>query len=225
VSDPYANTVTLHPTFLSWLKNMNALTSLINRLSEHAVTAPRDYRPQLNRQVAALRADFRNQQERCVSFLQLSKEYADRFLSDISEEIQQQRTFLEAMKKRIKMAKTLREKVVHLRKSYKVGTLDCIKKVRRTVLSEPLPEDVDLFREMDIVLDEIRRCYIDMDKFWVDEVQRVTKAFRDRRVDPEDIDRWNNFRESLEHTIANWETTSTDDAVVPRPSTRLPVRD
>ena len=132
MSDPYANTVTLHPTFLSWLKNMNALTSLINRLSEHAVTAPRDYRPQLNRQVAALRADFRNQQERCVSFLQLSKEYADRFLSDISEEIQQQRTFLEAMKKRIKMAKTLREKVVHLRKSYKVGTLDCIKKVRRT---------------------------------------------------------------------------------------------
>jgi hypothetical protein len=58
---------------------------------------------------------------------------------------------------------------------------------------------------MDIILDEIRRCYIDMDKFWVDEVQRVTKAFKDRRVDPEDIDRWKIFRESLEHTIANWE--------------------
>ena len=58
---------------------------------------------------------------------------------------------------------------------------------------------------MDIVLDEIWRCYIDMDKFWVDEVQRVTKAFKVRRVDPEDIDRWRNFQESLEYTIAHLE--------------------
>ena len=73
------------------------------------------------------------------------------------------------------------------------------------VLSEPLPEDVDLFREMDIVLNEIRRCYIDMDKFWVDEVQRVTKSIRNRRVDPEDIDRWRIFGESLEHSMAHCE--------------------
>ena len=108
-------------------------------------------------------------------------------------------------------------------------------------LSEPLPEDVDLFREMDIVLDQIRQCYIEMDKFWVDEVQHVTKSLKNRRVDPEDIDRWQNFRESLEHSIAYWEvwvslrhgsstfssmrfqTSSTNDDVAPWPNTRLPV--
>jgi hypothetical protein len=73
------------------------------------------------------------------------------------------------------------------------------------VLSEPLPEDVELFREMDLVLNQIRRCYIEMDKFWVDEVQRVTKSLKNRRVDPEDVERWENIRESLEHTIAHWE--------------------
>ena len=72
------------------------------------------------------------------------------------------------------------------------------------VLSEPLPEDIRLFREMDVVLDEIRRCYIDLDKFWVDEVQGVTKSLKNRLVNPEDIDRWRSFLESLEHTIVHW---------------------
>jgi hypothetical protein len=123
---------TMHPTFSSWLKNMNALSTLINRLSELAATAPHEYRPQLKRQVAVLRAGFKKQQGRCVSFLQLTEEYADRFLSDISEEIQQQSSFLDALEKRLDMANTLREEVVQLRKSYEDGTLECIKKVRRT---------------------------------------------------------------------------------------------
>ena len=117
---------TLHPTFLSWLKNMNALSTLINRLSELAAAAPQEYQPQLNRQVAALRAGFKKQQERCVSFLQLVGEYADRFLSDIAEEILQQSSFLDALKRRLDMAKTLCDEVVQLRKSYEFGTLDCI---------------------------------------------------------------------------------------------------
>jgi hypothetical protein len=44
-----------------------------------------------------------------------------------------------------------------------------------------------------------------MDKFWVDEVNRVTKALNDGRLDPEDIDRWRHFRETLNQTIADWE--------------------
>jgi len=72
------------------------------------------------------------------------------------------------------------------------------------VLSEPLPQDIDLFREMDIVLNKIRRCYIEMNKFWVDEVQHVTKALMNRRIDSEDIYWWKNFRESLKDVIAHW---------------------
>lgn len=64
--------------------------------------------------------------------MQLTKEYADRFLSDISEEIQQQSSFLEALERRVNMASRLREQVVDLRKSYEVGTLNSIKKVRHT---------------------------------------------------------------------------------------------
>jgi hypothetical protein len=74
-----------------------------------------------------------------------------------------------------------------------------------TGLSEPLPEDDALFTEMDIVTDDIRRCYIEMDKFWVDEVQRATEALKNRRVDPEDIDRWRDFRGGLEHITADLE--------------------
>jgi hypothetical protein len=73
------------------------------------------------------------------------------------------------------------------------------------VLSQPLSQDTELFKEADLILKEIRRCYIEMDKFWVDEVHRVTKALKHRRVDPEDIDRWRHFRESLKQTIADWE--------------------
>lgn len=111
---------------------MNALSTLINRLSDLATTAPQEHRPQLNRQVAALRAGFKKQQERCIAFLQLTNEYADRFLTDISDEIQQQSSFLDALEKRLDMAKTLRQEAIQMRKSYEDGTLDCIKKVRRT---------------------------------------------------------------------------------------------
>ncbi|KAI0287092.1 hypothetical protein BC826DRAFT_1108726 [Russula brevipes] len=210
----------VHPTFSSWLRNINVLSALINRLSDLADTAPQETRPQLHRQVAVLRAGFKKQQERCITFLQLTGEYADRFLSDISEEIQQQSSFLEALERRLDMAKSLRKQAVDLRKSYEVGTLDCIKEVRHTVLSQPLPQETDLFSEMDIILNEIRRCYIEMDKFWVEELRRVTKAFKDRRVDPEDIDRWKNIKESLTQTIAGLEKTSTDSGVTPRPNIR-----
>jgi hypothetical protein len=44
-----------------------------------------------------------------------------------------------------------------------------------------------------------------MDEFWVDEVRRVSKALNRRRLDPEDIDRWRRFRESLEQNITEWE--------------------
>jgi hypothetical protein len=111
---------------------MNKLSDLIDRLHELASAAPSDYKPQLDRQVAALRATFKRQQERCVEFLQLSEEYANRYLLDISAEIQQQSSFLDMLEKRLDMAKTLRSQAVDLRKSYELGTVDAMKKVRET---------------------------------------------------------------------------------------------
>ena len=111
---------------------MNRLSTSIDRLSELADTASVEHRPELIRRVTDLRTDFNRQQERYAAFLRLTKEYADRFLSDISEEIQQQSSFLDALEKRLDMAKCLREKVVCLRESYEVGTLKRIKKVQDT---------------------------------------------------------------------------------------------
>jgi hypothetical protein len=54
------------------------------------------------------------------------------------------------------------------------------------------------------VLGEIRRCYKELDKFWKDEICRADTASRTRRVDPGDVERWRNFKESLEQTIEFW---------------------
>ena len=43
-----------------------------------------------------------------------------------------------------------------------------------------------------------------MDKFWKDEICRADTAFRTRRVDPGDVERWRNFKASLEQTIEFW---------------------
>ena len=110
---------------------MNKLSDLIDHLQELASAAPSDHRPQLHRQVAKLRATFKRQQERCIEFLRLSEEYANRYLLDISAEIQQQSSFLDMLKERVNMAKTLHGQAVHLRKSYESGTVDAMKNVNK----------------------------------------------------------------------------------------------
>ncbi|KAI0299186.1 hypothetical protein BC826DRAFT_62777 [Russula brevipes] len=204
--DPIRPPEGLHPTLSFWLKNLKKFSSLINRLQELASAAPPDLRPQLDEQVAMLRSSFKKQQDRCVEFLRLTEEYADRYLRDISAEIQQQSSFLDMLEKRLDMAKTLHGQAMDLRKSYESGTVDTMKDVHKALL-QPLPEDFDLFKEVDFVLDAIRRCYMELDKFWTEEIRRAAKALETRRVDPEDAKRWRDFKASLEQTTKSWKTT------------------
>jgi len=99
------------------------------------------------------------------------------------------------------MAKMLHRQAVALRKSHESGTVATLKGVRKTALSRPLPEDFDLFSEVDFVLAEIRRCYEELDKFWTDELRRAVKALETRRVDLEDFERWKNFHRSIKQAI------------------------
>ncbi len=122
----------MHPTLSSWLKNLDRLTLLINRLQELASATPLDLRHQLDRQVALLRTAFKRQQKRYFEFLLLTEEYANRYLHDISAEIEQQSSFLGMLEKRLDMAKTLYYQAVDLRKSYESGTMDIMKSVRET---------------------------------------------------------------------------------------------
>jgi predicted RNase H-like nuclease (RuvC/YqgF family) len=118
-------------TWSSWVENMSKLSALIDE-SEYIPVSDWGTRCEITRQVSALREDLQKQRERFTALLRLTKEYADRVLSDISEEIQQQSSLLDSLERRLDMAQTLRQEVVHLRNSYEVGTLDRIKKLRRT---------------------------------------------------------------------------------------------
>jgi len=109
---------------------MNKLSDLVDRLQELASAAPMDHMPRLHRQVATLRATFKRRQQRCIEFLRLTEEYANRYLLDISAEIQQQRSFLDMLEKRLDMARTLYNQAVDLRRSYELGTASAMKNAR-----------------------------------------------------------------------------------------------
>ena len=63
----------LHTTLSTWIKNMNTLTSLIDRLQELTSFVPAEHRSRLSNQVVALRVTSKRQQERFIEFLQLSE--------------------------------------------------------------------------------------------------------------------------------------------------------
>ncbi len=122
----------MHPTLSSWLKNMDKLSHLIDRLQELASATQLDLRRQLDRQVSLLRTAFKRQQNRYLEFLRLTEEYANRYLLDISSEIELQSSFLDKLEKRLDMAKSLYFQADDLRKSYELGTMNVMKNVRET---------------------------------------------------------------------------------------------
>jgi hypothetical protein len=114
------------------MKNINKLSSLIDCLQELAYTALAEHRPQLLRQIVALRATSKKQKEHFVEFLQLSEEYATRYLLDISDEIKLQSSFLEKLGDRLEAAKKLREEAIELKRLYESGTVTTMKDLRAT---------------------------------------------------------------------------------------------
>ena len=111
---------------------MNRLSGLIDRLEELASSAPAEHRSQLLRQVVTLRATSKKQQEHFTEFLQLSEEYANKYLLDISAEIQQQSSFLDKLEGRLEAAKKLRGEAVDLLTLYESGTVSTTENLRAT---------------------------------------------------------------------------------------------
>ena len=116
---------------------MNKLDSLINHLKELASSTPAAHRYQLLNKVAALRVTFTGQQEHFREFLQLSEEYANRYLLDISAEILRQSSFLEKLEKRLEAAKKLQGEAADLQKWYESGTVAIMKDLRTTSKAVP----------------------------------------------------------------------------------------
>jgi hypothetical protein len=122
----------LHSTLSSWLKNINKLDSIINHLRKLVSSAPAEHRAQLLNEVAALRATFKGQQVRFIEFLQLSEECAHKYLLDISAKIQQQKSVLDNLEKRLEAAKKLHGEAVDLKMLYESGTAATMKHIRAT---------------------------------------------------------------------------------------------
>ena len=61
-----------------------------------------------------------------------------------------------------------------------------------------------MFSEVDKLLTEIKQCYMELDKFWTEEISRAIDAFKMRRVDPTDFERWKTYRADLKRTIDSW---------------------
>ena len=125
-------------TLSSWVKNINKLDDLINRLRQLASSAPTDHRPQLSRKVVALRAMFKKQQERCIEFMALSKDYADDYLRDIETDIRQQSALLDSMEERLKAAKKLHGDAEDLQMLYESGTVASMNDLRATGKAVPV---------------------------------------------------------------------------------------
>jgi hypothetical protein len=122
----------LHPTLSYWIKNINKKSSLVVLLQELASSAPADHRSHLLRQVVALRTTSKKQREHCLEFLTLSEECANRYLLDISAEIQRQRSFLDKLEGRLEAAGKLRGEAVDLKLLYESGTVATMKELRAT---------------------------------------------------------------------------------------------
>jgi hypothetical protein len=73
-----------------------------------------------------------------------------------------------------------------------------------SAIPRPLPEDDALFKKVDEVLTEIRQCYMELDKFWTEEISRAIEALKMRRVDPADLERWRNFHANLKQITESW---------------------
>ena len=73
-----------------------------------------------------------------------------------------------------------------------------------SALWRPLPEDQALFSEVDSVLTEIRRCYLELDKFWTEEIYRAVEAINMRRVNSTDLERWKSFHANRKKLIGSW---------------------
>ncbi|KAI0275400.1 hypothetical protein BC834DRAFT_47470 [Gloeopeniophorella convolvens] len=115
-----------------WFRNITTINRLIDHLHDLASYVPSEHQSQLERQVDSLRTALKKQERRYIAFLRLSKDYADKYLLDISEDIQQQSLLLEALEGRLDMATSLRHRAAELHKSYEAGTMDEIEKLRRS---------------------------------------------------------------------------------------------
>ncbi|KAI0055526.1 hypothetical protein BV25DRAFT_1833094 [Artomyces pyxidatus] len=209
---------TLNPTLSTWLDNMARLATLADEVQALGRSAPAAHRQAILGRAAALRDAHKQQQARCIEFLQLTQKYADRYLDDVSDDVHSQEALLHSLERRLNEAKALHSEVGGLRSEFEKGTCARVKSVRKSVLKVPLSNDVRLFEEMDRVLGTIKMCYKELDELWVGEVRRVARAMKTGRVDQEGTKEWDLFQTDLPEAVR-----ATEQGIVTRQGTDPPL--
>ena len=80
---------------------------------------------------------FKKQQRRCIEFLQLSEDYANKYLLDIDGEIRQQSALLDNLEERLEAAKKLHGDAANLQMLYESETVASMNAVRATGKAVP----------------------------------------------------------------------------------------
>ena len=113
-----------------WSKDKDKLYSLIDGLQELISSASVEHRSQLSKQVTALHAIFKKQNEQLIELLQLSEECANRRLLYISAELKQQSFFLDILKGRLEVAEDLRGQAANLKSLYESKIVAIMRNLR-----------------------------------------------------------------------------------------------
>lgn len=122
----------LQQTLSSLIQNSNKLFGLIDRLQELASSALEQHKSQLITQVLALRSMSEKKQGHFMRLLQLSEEFANKYLLDISAGIQQRSVLLDRLEKRLEDAEKLRGEAVDLQMLHESGIIATIQDIRGT---------------------------------------------------------------------------------------------
>ncbi|KAI0038182.1 hypothetical protein FA95DRAFT_1613571 [Auriscalpium vulgare] len=188
----------LNPTLSSWKKLMKRLSTAISHVEELAGTAPAEHQASLQAQIVELHNALKRHQDRYEEFVKLSQEYAEQYLRDLSDEIRSQSAWLVLLERRLELAKTLRTDALDLKTSFEKGVCKELKGVRAAVRACPLADESDLLNELDTLISAIKACYVELDKFWADEVGHVTQALKEHRIERGEVDRWRKIEITLE---------------------------
>jgi len=111
---------------------MKKLSSLITCLQGLSSSSPAQHRSQLLKQIEALQVTSKKQKEHFMEFLQVSEEYANKYLLEIDIVIQQQGSFLDKLEVRLEAARNLCGEAVDLQTLYESGTVAAMENFRAT---------------------------------------------------------------------------------------------
>ncbi|KAI0298311.1 hypothetical protein BC826DRAFT_999160 [Russula brevipes] len=146
---------------------------------------------------AAARANY-------VDFLQASRDFAQSYVDAVLERMRFQNGALEDLMALLEMARRLRGEAVQLKVSFKRGPCKQFKCIVKEVNSKTLPLDVDIFKDIDLSLKDILAAYRMVDRFWVSEVESLSRAIDTVHVERVRVERWLGYKDSLAEAVSKW---------------------